>query len=178
MIVAGIDPGPKSSAWAVLECTPGDRPRWIAKAYPKNEDLFLPALIAAHRPELVAVETSGDSHVFGKTPQAMRSRARWLALTNRVSGEMAGLLKAIGCSVVEVPAATSRRGIGGKANCSDGIIKRALAMTTDNMPARTNSHTRDAACAAIVGWRMAGFVDHAEDMVCDGDSVGGGLEVE
>ena len=167
MIVMGIDPGPKSSAWAVVECTQYSIPRWVAKAYESNADIDLGLLWSLHGCGLLAVETSGESVLFGMTPQAMRSRAQQLARTNMVAGLLLGEAKNRGLPLIEVPAPVSRRSIGGKANCSDAIIKRALVMTTRNMPRQTNSHTRDAAAAAIVGWRMAGSVDQTECITCD-----------
>ena len=167
MLILGLDPGSTSTGWAVVECTQYSIPRWVAKAYESNADLDLGLLWSLHGCGLLAVETSGESVLFGMTPQAMRSRAQQLARTNMVAGLLLGEARNMGIPLIEVPAPVSRRTIGGKANCSDAVIKRALAMTTRNMPRQTNSHTRDAAAAAIVGWRMAGETDQTEHMTCD-----------
>jgi Holliday junction resolvasome RuvABC endonuclease subunit len=88
--------------------------------------------------------------------------AKRLMQTALVAGEWCGAWSALGYPVQCVDPHDVRKALVGKARPTDGEVKAWLDVAVDDIPQRTNTHTRDAAAVAIVGhrvWQVEGAAD-------------------
>ena len=146
MIVLGIDPGPETHGWALLDMS-GPRPKWIDASKSTSDGMRI--VIPQTAPDLVAVEVPSRVLPFGK-PVAQRARGAQLAATSLQAGRILGACDGLGYEAVQIDAATWRKVLGAR---TDATIKTAIARLVEGCPKRSNVHERDAAGVAIGAYR-------------------------
>jgi Holliday junction resolvasome RuvABC endonuclease subunit len=159
VVILGIDPGPTSCGWAIVETRGGgggvpSTCRFVAGG--KREpavDLLWPMMRSTH---VVAIERprgygAGDGQAVRMGP---------LMDTSYVAGMCFALAWMEDRQVIEMRAADWRRMICGKGAASDAAVKTSVEKLVAGMPKRSNTHLRDAVGIALAAaWsrqRMAG----------------------
>lgn len=161
MRALGIDPGPTSLGWALVDVTPRER-TWLRGGTWDTEDLpdFVEVMRAA-RLDLVAVEVPNGiyrprSREMGQAIRELRARGMQLAQTMGVAMQYVGAFRGAGMRVVEISASDWRRGVVGKSSPTDAQVAAVLERIVMGMP-RTNAHARDAlGCALAAAFANGG----------------------
>lgn len=148
-LVLGIDPGVSHCGWAVLDMC-GPRPSWVAGGTVDVEEMAKRSLHPlGWRVGMAVVETPVALHL----PEANAQ----LIATAVVAGRAFEICKLYSDRVFDISPAQWRMSLIGRSNAGenqDRVVKRTLQAMVSGMPARTSVHARDAAGAAIVGWRI------------------------
>lgn len=145
MIVLGIDPGPKLCGWALMDLSER-APYWKYGGADILGDIV--GWAEMRRPDLVVVEKPAALH---------RAQANASIIDTAFAGGFAfGSLYEAGYECVTVSPPQVRASLIGvaKRGNQDAAIKAVLERLIVGRPKRWNDHMRDAAAAAIVGYRM------------------------
>jgi Holliday junction resolvasome RuvABC endonuclease subunit len=151
VLILGIDPGPNTCGFAVIEQTAMQRTvgRYLEGGARPSDFEILDSLIhgfVLQGGNHVAIERVGLAH----RPEAIHS----LIETAHVAGICEGIARHRCPSVSLTPAVAWRRSLTGRNNASDANIKTALLARLSDVP-RTNAHVRDAAGLALVSaWNL------------------------
>jgi len=153
LLILGVD---APQGWALLDVPPigqatlialgcldrGREPEELAEYVRK----YQPVRVCVERPREVYIGGRGDTDNKGQR----RATTSSLIQTADLAGELVGVAgMLIGrANVGRVDAAQVRRELGGRPMNDDGV-KALVAILVKNWPARSNTHERDAAMAAI-----------------------------
>lgn len=152
----GIDPGPKSSGWALIDFSIPSAPVWFDGGNTERLDALFELLRQrglAQLVRLVAVEQPRG--------RVQPERATQVLATAWEGGRALGFAEALGFRVVAVGAHEWRQALVGNSRAGDDVdakVKQALRSLVRHFPERSNVHVRDAAGAACVAtrdWRHA-----------------------
>lgn len=148
MIIFGIDPGPKTCGFAVLNCDRFEA-TFVAKGtFPSNVDGVADA-IERHGPVLLVALEQPAGYAYSI------ERSKDLIETARVGGLINGIATLRGIEVKAFPATEWRRSVVGKGNASNKLISLVVPRQIKGWPKRSNNHERDAAGVALyVGRRL------------------------
>lgn len=155
-MVLGIDPGPSSSGWALLDFTIASAPVWFEGGRTERMLALFELLEQrelAPRIALVAVERAVALYSPLANVQAMGTA--W------AGGHVAGLAEARGFTVVALGVNEWRQAFVGHSSRGENVdhkVEAALRMFVRQMPTRTSVHARDAAgvaCVAARDWRRS-----------------------
>ena len=112
--------------------------------------------IARYAPAVVVIERAAKIFLHGKGAESplhvRRSIGEWLIMSAEVAGEMKHACRVAGVCCVMTDADAIRKvfGVRGKsATEQDQAVAREVKLRIANWPARTNTHERDAALAAL-----------------------------
>ena len=174
--VLGVDPGPRVSAWALVEVNHQDlryRNRAAAISYLAHGEIegdtdtqcaALRLLLADHLDIfsteqglcLVAVEA-----VAGFAFQATSNRGGGQAIvaalmaTSRVVGELVRTSKDAGRPTIAVTAGRARKIVLNRASATDATVKAGVLRYVRGWPTRSNVHARDAALLSLAtAWSL------------------------
>lgn len=138
--IVGVDPGGKQSGVVVIRVA-GARPEWVGAwllVDPREFDMGCTYTAwSVEAPERVY---PGMGQATGVLMTAI-SAGLWYGCATARLGSRAMLSPQ-----------SVRIALCGKAGASDADVARALAAHVDGIPTRTNTHVRDAAAVALVGW--------------------------
>lgn len=158
MIVIGIDPG-ATIGWAILELRMGAAPRRLHHGDSRAPD-GVPW--RDHGVELMAVELPEGFYPsaarLGEKASVLASMAAELLATTRIGARLLGRAEEAGLQVIDVAPAEWRSAtgirVGGRGATMSPDQQTAARWPTliSGWPARSNTHQRDSAGAAIAGF--------------------------
>jgi Holliday junction resolvasome RuvABC endonuclease subunit len=168
MIIFGVDPGPTSSGWAVVECA-GGRLNFL-EAGSGNLDLVCDHVVKFLDPDsrggqetyrfavecprpFFPVVRPGDDP--GRQRGLMISQATQLIATARAVGEIvrSALARVKRDQIFEYTASEWRTAVCRRSNPTDAQVKEAITRLVAGWPSRSNAHHRDAAgVATAAAW--------------------------
>ena len=138
--VVGVDPGGRESGVTMLGVA-GGRAKWVTECMLDDPSRFdAHCTYAAWSVEAPNVIYPGMGLATGVLMTAIAAGVWYGCATAR-----------LGSRAMLSPQSV-RIALCGRAGASDADVARALAFHIDGIPKRTNSHVRDAAAVALVGW--------------------------
>ena len=149
MRVLGLDPSLVGAAWTLIERVSSFRGRWISTGEIALDGRALAELLATLAPGLVVVEQPdwiGSPKLAPLGPHIVNTA--W------AGGGIHLAAAALGYRAEAVYARQGRLWLTNSVSPDDAEIAAALPRALDGIPARTNSHARDAAVAAWAGLRL------------------------
>ena len=177
----GVDTGPLSSSWALLDVRPSRS--WCAPvvSYLARGDIeggtdaqaSALRMLVADSIELDAVDAglvvieSVEGFVYGSriSRGAGLAVGKALMATSRIVGELTRVVKDAGRWAVTCTGARARKRVFDKARTKDSHIKQAVPRLVRGWPARSNVHTRDAAVVALAAiWSLEGGRKTIQDL--------------
>lgn len=155
--VLGVDPGPSHCGWGVVErAERNGRARFVAGGRIPSDNESLRRLVGdpGLSVDVVAIEQP-SGFIFE------RARGAQVMATRGVADAIAMAAETLGRKVVQLTANQVRRSLCGPSNGipGDRAVKMAVGLYVVGLPAKTNSHVRDAllvACWAL--FRGVGIV--------------------
>lgn len=147
MLILGIDPGVSGGhhGWALLDATPGQRPRFLAGGHDPAPTVLL-QIDRLGVGDQVAIETPAG-YVW------RYERGAALLAMAEAAGYFRGRAEARGLRAASPSAQDWRRGLCQDPSASDEQIARAVTYHVDQLPTRSTPHLRDAlGMALVVGW--------------------------
>jgi Holliday junction resolvasome RuvABC endonuclease subunit len=147
-LVLGIDPGPTSCGWAVLDFSIRTAPVWVAGGSVADVAEMLEPSFPHLMPE--------DTLVVVEEPRAMHNPLANVAVmgTAFAAGDAHGFARALGFTTQRVGVNQWRLAVVGSSKRGDNVdrkVERVLRAYVRGMPTRTSVHARDAAGVAWAG---------------------------
>lgn len=157
-LVLGIDAGPTTSGYAILDFSVSTAPVWVAGG--SSEDVFA---LLDETTSLAPIDTL----VVVEEPRGRVApeRAIQVMQTCFAAGDAHGFARARGFHVLRVGVNQWRQAVVGHSERGDNIdrkVERVLRSYVRGMPTRTNVHARDAAGVAWAGLLI--FQHHPPDL--------------
>lgn len=153
--VLGWDPGPSTSAWALLDKVAFRHAlakpfHFVAGGSMPSTREALWRILAVDGPKPIVGVESPEGYIFE------HARGAQLLKTKGVASEIATMARDLGLAVVEKPAQVIRQALCGRAARGahgDAAVVAAVARLVSGMPRRSSNHLRDAVLCAV----FAGF---------------------
>lgn len=149
--ILALDPGPTSTGYALVQGGLTPRVRFIEGGQIDSScSTFLDLVRDLGGITAVAVERPAG-YVYDPV------RGKHVVATSNVAGGLAWAAQSLGLAVYEIPAGGVRKTLLGKTRLGfkqakgdmDRAVKDALPLFVDALPARSNSHVRDAIAVAV-----------------------------
>lgn len=156
MIVLGID---APQGWCCLDVN-GGKGRLLGLGALDNgrEAEELARYLLRWSPALVVIERAEEVYAHGRgdalAAHIRRKVVEGLIATAEVAGELKHACRVANVKCKMTDASTVRRAMGVKGKdrtAKDQYVARVVSLRVENWPARTNTHERDAALAALWG---------------------------
>lgn len=156
MIVLGID---APQGWCCLDVNGGKgRLLGLGSLDSGREAEELARYLLRWSPALVVIERAEEVYAHGRgdalAAHIRREVTRGLIATAEVAGELkhACCVANVKCKMTDASTVRKAMGVNGKdRTAKDRDVARVVSLRVENWPARTNTHERDAALAALWG---------------------------